>query len=63
MAFGQPEDPAAPPFELELVWNDAEHLDVAGELEEQLIVAQLKKRAFLLETRGFHWINETPFNR
>ena len=58
-----PADPSAPPFELELVWNDAEHVDLAGELEGELIVAQLKKRVFLLETRGFHWINEYPFNR
>ena len=63
--FGAPPapDPGGPGFELELVWNDPEHLDVAGELEGELIVAQMKKRTFLLETRGYHWINEQPFNR
>ncbi len=49
--------------ELETVWNDPEHLDLAGELEGALLVVQLKKKSFLLETRGFHWVNETPFNR
>jgi hypothetical protein len=53
----------APGIELESIWNDETHLDLAGELEGALIVAQLEKRTFLLETRGFHWINETPFNR
>ena len=53
----------APAFELELVWNDPEHLDLAGELEGQLIVAQMKKRTYLLQDRGYHWISEEPFNR
>ena len=56
-------DPSAPSLELEMVWNDPEHLDLAGELDGQLIVARMKKRTFLLETRGFHWISEEPFNR
>jgi hypothetical protein len=58
-----PAEADKPGFELELVWNDAEHLDLAGELEGELIVAQMKKRTFLPETRGYHWINEQPFNR
>jgi len=55
--------PSSEAFELELVWNDPEHLDIAGELQGELLVVQTKKRTFLLETRGFHWINEFPFNR
>jgi hypothetical protein len=49
--------------ELETVWNDPEHLDLAGELDGALVVVQMQKKSFLLESRGFHWINEQPFNR
>ncbi|MSR61248.1 MAG: hypothetical protein EXS08_02205 [Planctomycetes bacterium] len=49
--------------ELETVWNDPEHLDLAGDLGGALVVAQMKKKTFLLQSRGFHWVNETPFNR
>jgi len=55
--------PNTPGSELETVWSDPEHLDLAGELGGKLVVAQMKKKNFLLETRGFHWVNETPFNR
>jgi hypothetical protein len=41
-------------------------LDLEGTLEKQKIRARLKRTdpsSFLLRSRGFHWINEFPFNR
>lgn len=45
---------------------DAEHLELDGELTGHHIAAELRlvdTRNFLLVNRGFHWIQEYPFNR
>jgi hypothetical protein len=41
-------------------------LTLEGTFERQRVRAELRRvpePAFLLLTRGFHWINEYPFNR
>ena len=45
---------------------DADHLLLEGKLESDLLSVRLRKvdpSEFLLASRGFHWINEVPFNR
>jgi hypothetical protein len=45
---------------------DGEMLQLTGKLNDNLLVVTAKKRsenAFLLTNRGFHWINEAPFNQ
>jgi hypothetical protein len=45
---------------------EADVLVLEGTLEGQRIHAKLHRtepRSFLLTDRGFHWINEYPFNR
>jgi hypothetical protein len=45
---------------------EPERLDVEGTFDGQKIRATLRRAddmSFLLVTRGFHWINEYPFNR
>jgi len=45
---------------------DAEHVLLAGSLANEALVVKLKRidpSKFLLVNRGFHWINERPFNR
>jgi uncharacterized membrane protein YphA (DoxX/SURF4 family) len=51
-----------------LAWSrpDSEHLVLDGKLGSDAVVMRLKKvdtSKFLLTSRGFHWINEMPFNR
>jgi hypothetical protein len=41
-------------------------LTVTGTMDGETIQAKLRladSRSFLLTSRGFHWINEYPFNR
>ena len=45
---------------------DAQHLTLRGTLNGELVVAsfhRLDESKLLLISRGFHWINEDPFNR
>jgi hypothetical protein len=45
---------------------DPSHLLLAGKLQQDTVQVRLRKvdmSKFLLVSRGFHWINETPFNR
>jgi len=45
---------------------DAEHVLLEGTLVNDALVIKLKRMdpsKFLLVNRGFHWINERPFNR
>lgn len=45
---------------------DPDHLVLAGTLQGEQLVVGLRKvdpQQFLLVNRGFHWINERPFNR
>ena len=51
---------------LQLAHPDAEHLVVEGKLGDDALVVKLKKLPppdFQLVTRGFHWIQEFPYNR
>ncbi len=45
---------------------DADHIALEGTLQNSPVVIRLRKvdhTKFLLVSRGFHWITETPFNR
>lgn len=47
-------------------WPDANHLVLTGALMNDTLAVKLRKvdpSKFLLVNRGFHWINERPFNR
>ena len=47
-------------------WTDADHLLLTGKLGNDAITVHLHRfetSKFLLTSRGFHWINEYPFNR
>jgi uncharacterized membrane protein YphA (DoxX/SURF4 family) len=51
-----------------LAWTvpDADHVAVEGRIAGDAIYARLRKidtSKLLLNNRGFHWINETPYNR
>jgi hypothetical protein len=51
---------------LQLAQPDAEHLVLEGKLGDDALVVKLKKLPlpeFQLVTRGFHWIQEFPYNR
>jgi hypothetical protein len=46
--------------------SDADHLLLEGKLQADLLSVHLRRvdpSAFLLASRGFHWINELRFNR
>ena len=54
------------PLVLHYVRGDATHLTLDGKLGGDALVIQLERfdpDATLLMSRGFHWINENPFNR
>jgi hypothetical protein len=45
---------------------DAEHLVLDGTLDGAAVTVRLRhldESTFLLVNRGFHWVNEYPFNR
>lgn len=45
---------------------DADHVVLTGTLENEPLEVRMRRRdpsEFLLVNRGFHWINEVPFNR
>ena len=51
-----------------LAWSrpDADHLVLGGTLAKDALSVRLRKidtSAFRLLSRGYHWINELPFNR
>jgi uncharacterized membrane protein YphA (DoxX/SURF4 family) len=61
-----PRNPADAKVTLSYGSPDPEHLVIEGVYEGARIEARLRKREeseFLLVNRGFHWINEFPFNR
>jgi hypothetical protein len=46
--------------------QDESHVLLAGKFRQETVQIRLRKvemSRFLLASRGFHWINETPFNR
>lgn len=54
------------PSELEIAIIDDRHIRLSGDAGDQRISATLRRidrDDFLLVNRGFHWINEFPFNR
>jgi len=56
----------ATPDALACTKPDGEHLALEGKIGEDALVVKLKKLPlpqFQLETRGFHWIQEFPYNR
>ena len=53
-------------FELGYAQPDGDHLVLEGKLMDDVLSVRLRKidtTKFLLVKRGFHWINEVPFNR
>lgn len=45
---------------------DANHLNLQGSIEGSAVTINMRRideTKFLLPSRGFHWINETPLNR
>jgi hypothetical protein len=51
---------------LQLTRPDEEHLLLEGKLGDDALLVKLKKLplpAFQLTTRGYHWIQEFPYNR
>jgi hypothetical protein len=44
-------------------WRDADHLAIEGQIGQRRYAVTLARKTWLLETRGFHWIQEEPFNR
>lgn len=51
---------------LAFAWADSAHLAVTGVLRGDSIQVHMQKMnpsSFLLMSRGFHWVNELPFNR
>jgi hypothetical protein len=60
------QDPQAPPHVLSCHADDADHITLEGTLDVgpiDLHLARLDDQSFLLVGRGFHWVNEAPFNR
>ncbi len=56
----------SPRFVFTYTRPDDTHLTLEGRLRDDSIRARLRKidtSKFLLINRGFHWINEFPFNR
>ena len=54
------------PMVLHYVQLDADHLELEANVNTQRLrvqVERFKPENQLLLTRGFHWINEEPFNR
>jgi uncharacterized membrane protein YphA (DoxX/SURF4 family) len=43
--------------------QDSGYLHIQGILENDTLDIDLKKKEFLLVDRGFHWVNERPYNR
>lgn len=60
----EPNAPAASP--IAVVRKDATHLHLSGTIGKDAIAVDVERmdpRQKLLMSRGFHWVNEVPFNR
>lgn len=53
-------DPNGPLFPLTFTQPEKDILTLDGQLDGHQIHAKMKKVNFVLTTKGFHWINETP---
>lgn len=54
------------PIVLTYKWLDADRLVLEGPFDGETVTVRLRRAdasQYLLMNRGFHWINETPFNR
>jgi uncharacterized membrane protein YphA (DoxX/SURF4 family) len=61
-----PKDHPTGPIVLAYTRADAAHVELAGKVGAQAIAVRLQRfdpEQMLLVTRGFHWINDRPFNR
>jgi len=56
-------DEGRPPAVLAATRPDPDTLHLEGRLDDAATTVTLKRRHFVLETRGFHWVNEFPFNK
>lgn len=66
VAPGGASPPGEGPVSLAYERPDPEHLRLEGEFEGERVVVALKKvpePPSLLMSRGFHWVNEFPYNR
>lgn len=66
LALTSGRDPNWPPATLSFERPQPDVLLASGTFEGQQVKARLVRRAgkeFLLESRGFHWVSEQPFNR
>lgn len=57
---------SGPAMELTYAMPDPAHLVLTGRFEGAAIEVRLRRRdeaSFLLPRRGFHWVNEIPYNR
>jgi hypothetical protein len=55
-----------PSFVLTFVRRDADHFSLEGTIDKDAVSVDLERldtSKMLLTSRGFHWINEAPFNR
>ncbi|MCU1279232.1 MAG: putative rane protein, partial [bacterium] len=60
------EPDGAPKTTLVYTQPNADHATLAGDFGGHTIAAELRRRPpreYRLVTRGFHWINEAPYNR
>ncbi|MGC6429907.1 MAG: hypothetical protein ACON5F_02580 [Jejuia sp.] len=49
---------------LKYTYSTPDLMELKGNIENDSVLITLKKKdQFLLKSRGFHWINESPFNR
>lgn len=58
--------PSTGPITFRYVRKDPEHLTLEGKVGQETLSMQIERfdaGKMLLVSRGFHWINETPFNR
>jgi len=58
--------PPTGPVTLHYTRTDPDHLTLAGKVGAAALSVRIERfdaRNMLLVSRGFHWINETPFNR
>jgi uncharacterized membrane protein YphA (DoxX/SURF4 family) len=61
-----PQDKPTADFSFHYQRPDPEHMNLEGVYGKDTLKVELKRvdeSQFLLVNRGFHWINETPFNR
>lgn len=66
--YGQGEDESSEPkkYNFTLEQPEVEVFTLNGKMQDHEIRAKFRRRdekKFLLTSRGFHWINEYPFNR